>query len=172
LSVSNAINGDSVNAASGFVTLAGAGVGLQSITDASTLVLGGVNASNYTVSGASGLVTITNSFAPFSITSSSVNLIGTNFVVCWQSVPGVAYNVLTSTNLLPPQTWTVAAGPITATNTTTCYTWPEAGIVTTNSWTNYWTNGSGVVHECSGTNVVTNVVMTTGSNMFVVIQQQ
>jgi len=124
LSVSNAVGGDNVYPAGGSANLAGASVGPEAITSAGTLTLGGAAGSNYTVTGLSGTVTVINPFLPFTITSSSLDATGTNFVVCWQSIPGVYYNVLTNTGLSTPQVWTVLAGPILATNTNTCYTLP------------------------------------------------
>lgn len=59
---------------------------------------------------------------PISITSCFFS--GTNFVVCWQSVPGGIYNVLTNADLVLPHTWGLAGGPITATDTNTCFTLP------------------------------------------------
>jgi len=123
-SVANAVAGDNVYPASGSATLAGASVGTETISSAGTLLLGGTSAGNYTLTGFSGSVTVTNPFVPFTITSSSLDATGTNFVVCWQSVPGVSYNVLTNTSLAAPQAWSVAGGPIMATNTNTCFTLP------------------------------------------------
>ncbi|MGP8201349.1 MAG: YDG domain-containing protein [Limisphaerales bacterium] len=124
LSVANAVAGDNVYPASGSATLAGASVGTETITSAGTLLLGGTSAGNYALAGFSGSVTVTNPFVPFTITSSSLDVTGTNFVVCWQSIPGVSYKVLTNTSLAAPQTWSLAGGPITASNTTTCFTLP------------------------------------------------
>lgn len=46
-------------------------------------------------------------------------------VISWSSVPGGTYNVLTTTNLSPPITWTVVnSSPIPATGTNTTYTLP------------------------------------------------
>ena len=59
LSVTNKVGSDSVNVASGSATLASANAGTQTITSMNTLALGGANAANYTLSGASGSVTIT-----------------------------------------------------------------------------------------------------------------
>ncbi len=126
-------NYDGTNLAlSGSATLAGEAVGFQEISDFSGLSLGGIAASNYTLTGASGSVTITNPYTPFLITSASVATTGTNLVVCWHSVPGVVYNVLTNTSLGPPQSWAVAGGPITASNTTTCFTLPDGIVQSTN----------------------------------------
>ena len=118
---------------SGSATLASTSVGVIPITDFTGLTLGGTPMSNYTLTGASGAVTITNPFNPFSITSSSLDMTGTNLVVCWQSVPGVVYNVMTnsSVGVPPPVSWGVVGGPITATNTTTCFTLP--GGISTNT---------------------------------------
>jgi hypothetical protein len=124
LSAVNAVGSDDVSPASGSAILAGASVGPEAITLPGSLALGGLTAGNYTLTGVSGSVTITNPSIPFLISSSSLDITGTNFVVCWQSVPGVVYNVLTNASLAPPQSWAVAGGPITATNTTTCFTLP------------------------------------------------
>lgn len=134
LSVANVVGSDMVDLASGSATLAGANVGTQAITSLGTLTLGGGSATNYTLVGATGSVVISNAFTPFIITSSSVDSTGTNFTVCWQSVPGVSYTVLTNTTLASPQAWAVAGGPITASNTTTCYTLTGAVIPGTNAF--------------------------------------
>lgn len=122
LSVANVVGNDNVNVASGDGTLAGANVGSHSIISIGTLALGGSSANNYTLSGASGIVSITNPAAPYSILSSSV--VGNNLVVCWESVPGVVYTLLTNSSLNSPQTWGAAGAPITATDTNTCFTLP------------------------------------------------
>ena len=59
LSITNKVGADSVNVASGSATLASANAGTQAITSMNTLTLGGESAANYTLSGASGSVTIT-----------------------------------------------------------------------------------------------------------------
>jgi hypothetical protein len=134
LSVVNAVGSDDVYLASGSAVLAGASVGPEAITSPGSLTLGGLTAGNYTLTGVSGIVTITNPYIPFLITSSSLDTTGTNFVVCWHSVPGVVYNVLTNTSLAPPQSWAVAGGPITATNTTTCFALPGGIVGSTNAY--------------------------------------
>ena len=58
LSVSNEVGGDDVTL-SGSATLAGQDVGSQSITSFASLTLGGTSAGDYTLSGATGSVTIT-----------------------------------------------------------------------------------------------------------------
>jgi hypothetical protein len=73
----------------------------------------------------------TVSYAPFEITSWSLDATETNLVVCWQSVPGVTYNVLTNTSLASPQNWGVVGSPILATSTNTCFTLP-GGVSHTN----------------------------------------
>jgi hypothetical protein len=132
LSVVNAVGSDDVFLASGSAILAGTSVGPEAITSPGSLTLGGLTAGNYALAGVSGAVTVTNPYAPFLITSSSLDNTGTNFVVCWQSVPGVVYNVLTNTSLAPSQSWAVAGGPITATNTNTCFTLPGGILRNTN----------------------------------------
>ena len=59
LSVSNAISGDTVSVASGSATLAGKDVGPEAISSFAGLTLGNNTAGDYTLTGATGLVTIT-----------------------------------------------------------------------------------------------------------------
>ncbi len=59
LSITNKVGTDDVFVASGSATLAGANVGPQAISSMNTLALGGTAAANYTLTGASGSVTIT-----------------------------------------------------------------------------------------------------------------
>ena len=128
LTVANKIGTDVVTVASGSGTLASANVGTNELVSVGTLALGGAQVINYTLTGASGSVAVTNPFNPFSIISSTLDVAQTNFVICWQSVPGVVYTVLTNTSLTAPISWTAAGTPITASNTTTCFTLP-GGIV-------------------------------------------
>ena len=58
LTVSNLIGSDVVTVAAGNATLAGKDVGSQAITNATGLTLGGASASDYTVTGATGSVTV------------------------------------------------------------------------------------------------------------------
>jgi hypothetical protein len=59
LTVANRAGGDNVTVASGTGTLSSANVGSQAITSPGTLTLGGTAAANYTLTGASGSVTVT-----------------------------------------------------------------------------------------------------------------
>lgn len=131
LTVTNAINGDDVNVSTGggSAALAGAGVGSESITAFTGLTLEGVTASNYTLTGASGAVTITNPFNQFSISTAALDSTGTNLVVSWASVPGVSYTVLTNASLAA--TGWVSAGSTNATATTTSFT--LSGVVLSNA---------------------------------------
>jgi autotransporter-associated beta strand protein len=60
---------------------------------------------------------------PFSITSEALDATGTNFVVCWTSVAGQNYDVMTNISLTGNGAW-VSAGYTNATGTTTCFTLP------------------------------------------------
>jgi hypothetical protein len=62
LTITNKIGSDDVTVASGNGTLAGAGLGEQAITSTGDLALGGDSALNYTLSGATGVVTITAAY--------------------------------------------------------------------------------------------------------------
>jgi MBG domain (YGX type)/YDG domain len=73
LSMSNKVGSDNVLVASGNATLAGKNVGAVTITSIGTLHLGGTSASNYTLTGATGSVTIT--LAPLKITAASKSMI-------------------------------------------------------------------------------------------------
>ena len=123
LSVSNKVGSDVVNVASGSAILADTNVGPQAIASVGTLALGGAAAANYTLTGATGTVTITAPTSTFSITSAMVT--GSNFIFTWTSVPGSNYQVIGSTNIFSPlNTWTNVGGPITATDTNTSATNP------------------------------------------------
>jgi hypothetical protein len=113
-----------VTVASGSGTLAATNVGPEAITSFGTLALGGAAAGNYTLVGASGTVTITAS-PGFSITSGSVDVTGTNFVITWQSNPGTIYQVIGTGDLTQSlSNWTNIGSPITATDTNTSATNP------------------------------------------------
>ena len=79
LYVSNAVGSDDISVASGTATLAGSAAGVQGITSFGTLTLGGANTNNYTLTGASGAVTIVTNpltaghpiFEPFNDATSS-----------------------------------------------------------------------------------------------------
>ncbi len=59
LSITNVVGTDDVTLVSGSATLAGSAAGVEPITDASGLTLGGVTAGNYTTTGATGAVIVT-----------------------------------------------------------------------------------------------------------------
>jgi fibronectin-binding autotransporter adhesin len=71
LTVANKAGSDDVNVASGSATLAGAGVGAQAIVSLGTLALGGTTAGNYTLTGATGSVTVTAASTATAVVSSS-----------------------------------------------------------------------------------------------------
>ena len=110
LSITNIVGTDVVTLASGSATLAGSTVGVEPIISASGLTLGGAAAGNYTTTSATGAVTITAN-QPFSIIS--IQIVATNAVVVFQSVPGVSYQMLSTTNLVEPLASWVNAGPAT-----------------------------------------------------------
>ena len=93
LTVSNVVGTDDVTVASGTATLASKNVGTQAITSVGTLALGGTAAGNYTLTGATGSVTIStlaltinavadsrpyNGYADSSATPQFVTLVGTD----------------------------------------------------------------------------------------------
>jgi hypothetical protein len=123
LSVTNKVGSDVVTVASGSAAVASSNAGAQSISSVGTLTLGGAAAGNYTLSNATGIVTIT--VPPFSIVSQYLDFTGTNFVITWQSVPGGTYHVISSGDATAPlSSWTNVAGPITSTDTNTSATIP------------------------------------------------
>ena len=71
LSVANKVGSDDVTVASGTGGLSGASVGPQSITSFGTLTLGGTTAGNYTLTGASGSVSITQASAVMTLSSTA-----------------------------------------------------------------------------------------------------
>jgi hypothetical protein len=135
LTVSNDISPDVVAVVSGSAPLAGASVGTNVILSAGALQLGGAQAADYTLTPlGGGAVIITNGFNPFSITSAAWDAAGSNLVVCWTSVPGVSYNVLTNHCLAATGSWGDAgaashpASAVTATDTNTCVAIPVRTI--------------------------------------------
>ncbi|HSY17560.1 MAG TPA: Ig-like domain repeat protein [Candidatus Acidoferrales bacterium] len=71
LSVANKVGSDDVTVASGTGGLAGADIGTQAITSPGSLALGGIQAPNYTLTGAGGSVTITQASTTVAVSSSS-----------------------------------------------------------------------------------------------------
>jgi hypothetical protein len=69
LSVANTVGGDVVTVASGSGTVASPNIGLQPITSFGTLALGGADAGNYTLTGASGSVNITSAGLTVTVTN-------------------------------------------------------------------------------------------------------
>lgn len=101
LTISNAAAGDTVNVASGTATLASKTAGAQAITNVGTLALGDNGSGNYTLSGASGTVTIT---------ARAVTLTGTR---AYDGTPDVLANVLSVGNAVVGDTVNVASGSAT-----------------------------------------------------------
>jgi hypothetical protein len=98
LTVSNAISVDTVNVASGSGTLANKDVGLRAITDFGTLALGNNTAGNYTLTGATGSVTIT---------ALAVTLTGTR---AYDGSTNAAAAILSVSNAASGDTVNVASG--------------------------------------------------------------
>jgi hypothetical protein len=131
LSVANKVGSDSVTVGGGPAGLASPNVGTELINSFVSLTLGGAQDTDYTLSGATGSVIITNNWAPITNTVTTTNGSG-GLTVCWESVPGVYYNVLTNgtlvTNSAPTNGWTDVGSsssppsPVQATSTTTCVT--------------------------------------------------
>ncbi len=120
LLVSNAAPGDDVIVASGSATLASSGVGTNAIASAAGLTLGGTTAPKYTLSGAGGVVVVTNPNLPFPITSATLDATRSNLILVWNSIPGVNYPVSSTTNLSISRAWGMPVGSLVgATGTTT-----------------------------------------------------
>jgi len=129
LSITNAVGTDDVSLVSGSATLASSAVGVEPITSASGLTLGGTTAGNYTTVGATGAVTVTNPNQPFSIIS--IQIVDTNAVVLFQSVPGVTYQMLSTPDITVPLTdWVDAGPPITAVDVVATNTVPVSSTNT------------------------------------------
>ena len=115
LSVVNPVGSDNVNLASGVGGLAAASVGTQAIASVGTLVLGNNAAGNYTLTGASGSVTITQTGTSLSLVSSqNPSVYGSN-VTFTVTVPADATgNVLFETNGVALSTVAVVNGTASA----------------------------------------------------------
>src|SRR6202044_3154790 len=73
--------------------------GVQPVTSGVSSLTLAQPAANYSVSCDNcGSVTLTGSTAPFQITSWSLS--GTNLTVCWQSIAGDTYSLLTNSSVL------------------------------------------------------------------------
>ena len=101
LTISNAIAPDVVTVASGAATLASKNAGPQAITSIGTLALGGADAANYTLVGATGTVTITQL---------PVTLTGTRL---YDGTTDADFSILTISNAIAPDVVTVASGAAT-----------------------------------------------------------
>ena len=96
LSVSNKVGSDDVTVTSGSGTLTSANAGVESISSLGTLALGGASASNYTLTGASGTVTVTKATPTLFVTNSPVTYTGSGqSATVSGSVPGTASAILT-----------------------------------------------------------------------------
>ncbi len=103
LDVTNKVGSDAVDFVSGSGTLAGAEVGVWAITSFGTLALGGAQAANYTLTGASGAVEITQ--APATVTLSNLAQVynGAARVVGVTTVPaGLSYSLTYAGNAWAP----------------------------------------------------------------------
>ena len=107
LSVTNLVGSDSVTL-SGSVGLAGANAGAEAITSFSGLTLGGGSAANYTLTGASGTVTII--YVPLG----GLSVSGSQFILSYPTVPGQSYQ-LESTTDLGSGVWLPVGGPVPGT---------------------------------------------------------
>ena len=120
LSVANIVGSDNVTVASGAGGLAGKNIGAQAITSFGTLALGGTRATNYTLAGASGSVTITQTVTTIAVTSSK-NPSGFKDSVSFTatSLPSDATgNVIFRTNSVLFDTASAGSSPITSMATT------------------------------------------------------
>ena len=119
LSVVNLVDNDNLTL-SGSVTIASTNVGVQAITSFSGLTLGGTAAASYTLTGASGTVTITSltSQTNFGITeirtASSTELVA---YYVFTNVSGPVWGAVYPTNLVTtsqPSKWTLNGTPVQA----------------------------------------------------------
>ena len=99
LTIANAVGDDQVTVVSGSGTLAGSDVGVQPLTSFGTLTLRGSDATNYTMTAASGSVTITEQRPG---TSEIAHSPGGVVSIVFRGSPGGTYLVQASTDLI---TW-------------------------------------------------------------------
>jgi autotransporter-associated beta strand protein len=119
LTIGNNLDGVNLTL-SGSATLAGASVASQTITDFSGLTLGGSAANNYTTTGASGSVTITNASTTIVLTSSKPTTNGyldsLTFTATLPSLATGTVNFLTNGTALGPSNLVNGAASLTITN--------------------------------------------------------
>ncbi|MGA3266195.1 MAG: glycoside hydrolase family 9 protein [Verrucomicrobiota bacterium] len=119
LIVANLVDSDNLTL-SGSVTIAATNAGVQNITSFSGLTLGGTAAANYTLTGATGIVTVasagilTNNGITEIRTASSTELVA---FFTFTNMSGPWYNVSYPTNLVmtsQPSKWTLNGVPVQA----------------------------------------------------------
>jgi hypothetical protein len=132
LSVANKVGSDDVTVASGSGTLANKTVGSQAISSLGTLALGGATAGNYTLSEASGSVTITTATVTATVTASDKMYDATTTATITAALTGVLDS--DHVNLTAPATGTFstkdAGNSITVTVTGMKITGPDSGNYT------------------------------------------
>ena len=107
LSVSNVAGLDDVTVASGSGTVAAAAVGSEMLTSFGTLSLGGTASGNYTLSGASGSVTIMPLVVP-AFASPALTRVTGGWQLSFSAQDGQTYKVLVADDpSLPVDQWTV-----------------------------------------------------------------
>ncbi|MGA3268605.1 MAG: glycoside hydrolase family 9 protein [Verrucomicrobiota bacterium] len=119
LIVANLVDSDNLTL-SGSVTIAATNIGVQNITSFSGLTLGGAAAANYTLTGASGTVTVTSlasqtNFGITEIRTASPTELVAYYV--YTNVTGPVYGTVYPTNLVTtsnPGAWKLNGTPVTA----------------------------------------------------------
>ncbi len=103
LDVTNKVGSDDVDFVSGSGTLASSNVGLRAITSFDTLALGGAQSLNYTLTGATGVVEITQAQATVNLSNLAQVYNGAARVVGVTTVPaGLSYSLTYAGNAWAP----------------------------------------------------------------------
>jgi len=125
---------DTYSIVSGPATIAGT---MVTITGVGTVTIDANQAGTANYSAATAVpesFMVVNSFPPISFSSETAG--GTGLQVCWPTISGVVYNVLTNGNILNggPASWVedTAVSPITGDGGTDCVTIPSSSLPSTN----------------------------------------
>ena len=119
LSVANTVGADDVIVASGSGTLASTNVGVQPITSFGTLALGGATVGNYTLSGASGSVTILPLVTPVFVSPAIVKA-AEGWQLYFSAQTGQTYQIIVTADVTQPvNQWAVLTNGTSGAGTNT-----------------------------------------------------
>src|SRR6185369_15865091 len=149
LSITNKVGADDVTVASGSATLASAGVGTRSISSMGTLALGGTTAGNYTLTGATGSVSISQAATTTTVGATTTITYGSSATFTATVSPSAATGTIQfkvdGVNVGSPVT--VSGGSATSAAVTGLTAGTRSVTAVYGGDTNYTTSTSAVVNQ-------------------------